>query len=86
MGSFGGRYHYDEESNATDQWLFPNTTSILGFSPRLPGGLLSGDNGNRARPTMARLGDLSIERAMEIRKAASLAFVEADASDDMPHV
>ena len=54
---------------------------VLGFSPRLPGGLLSGDDGNRARPAMARLGDLSIERAMKMRKAASLAFVEADASD-----
>ena len=54
---------------------------VLGFSPRLPGGLLSGDDGNRARPAVARLGDLSIERAMKMRKAASLAFVEADASD-----
>ena len=54
---------------------------VLGFSPRLPGGLLSGDDGNRARPAMARLGDLSIERAMKMRKAALLAFVEADASD-----
>ena len=54
---------------------------VLGFTPRLPGGLLSGDDGNRARPTAARLGDLSIERAMKMRKAASLAFVEADASD-----
>ena len=54
---------------------------VLGFSPRLPGGLLSGDDGNRDRPTMARLGDLSVERAMRMRKAASLAFVEADASD-----
>ncbi len=54
---------------------------VLGFSPRLPGGLLSGDDGNRARPTLARLGDLSIERAMKMRKAASMAFIEADASD-----
>ena len=54
---------------------------VIGFSPRLPGGLLFGDDGNRARPTMARLGDLSVERAMKMREAASLAFVEADASD-----
>ena len=52
---------------------------VLGFSTRIPGGLLSGDDGNRALPSRARMGDLSVERAMRMRKAAAQAFVEADA-------
>jgi hypothetical protein len=51
----------------------------FGFSTRIPGGLLSGDDGNRALPSRARMGDLSVERAMRMRKAAAQAFVEADA-------
>ena len=35
---------------------FSPVQRVLGFSPRLPGGLLSGDDGNRARPSLARLG------------------------------
>lgn len=52
---------------------------VFGFSTRLPGGLLSGDDGNRALPDRARMGDLSVERSMRMRKAAAQAFVEADA-------
>ena len=49
---------------------------VFGFST--PGGLLSGDDGNRALPSRIRLGDLSVERAMRMRRAAPQAFVEAD--------
>ena len=53
---------------------------VFGFATRIPGGLLSGDDGNRALPSRIRMGDLSVERAMRTRKAAAQAFVEADSA------
>ena len=53
---------------------------VFGFATRIPGGLLSGDDGNRALPSRIRMGDLSVERAMRMRKAAAHAFVEADSA------
>ena len=58
---------------------FSPMQKAFGFSTRIPGGLLSGDDGNRALPSRVRMGDLSVGRAMRMRKAAAQAFVEADA-------
>ena len=60
---------------------FSPAQRVLGFNPQMLGGLLSGDGGNRAFPSQTKLGDLSIERSMKMRKAAAQAFVEADASE-----
>ena len=54
---------------------------VLGYAPRLPGGLLSGDDGNRALPNTEHIGDLGLERSMRMRKAAAKAFMEADCED-----
>ena len=47
---------------------------VIGFSPRLPGGMLTGDAANRSFPEKIRLGDHGVIRAMNMRKAAALAF------------
>eukprot|EP00435_Cladocopium_sp_Y103_P033679 s671_g8.t1 len=50
---------------------------VLGYSPRVPGGLLTGGANDLA--TMSRCGgDLQMQRAQEIRLAAAKAFHEAD--------
>ena len=56
---------------------------VLGFNPFLPGGLLNGDDGHRHREDapVPKIGDLSIERSMKLRKAAAQAFIEADADN-----
>jgi hypothetical protein len=50
---------------------------VLGFSPRIPGGLMTG-GGNDLATASRRGGDLQIQRAEEIRLAAAKAFHEAD--------
>ncbi|CAK9067633.1 unnamed protein product [Durusdinium trenchii] len=46
-------------------------------------GLLNGDDGHRHREDapVPKIGDLSIERSMKLRKAAAQAFIEADADN-----
>ena len=54
---------------------------VLGFNPHIPGGLLSGDDGNRARTPNPKVGDLAVEKSIiKMRKAAANAFIEADSS------
>ena len=51
---------------------------VIGYTPRIPGGLMTGGGNDLA--TMSRVGgDLQVQRAAEIRLAASKAFHEADA-------
>ena len=47
---------------------------VIGYSPKLPGGMLTGDAANRSFPDKVRLGDQGVIRAMNMRKAAALAF------------
>eukprot|EP00435_Cladocopium_sp_Y103_P040911 s2194_g11.t1 len=54
---------------------------VLGYNPNIPGGLLSGGHDVLSENPNPKIGDLSIERSMKMRKAAATAFVEADASD-----
>ena len=53
---------------------------VLGYTPRIPGGLFSG--GAADLPTISRLhgGDLQMQKAQEMRLAAAKAFYEADAN------
>ena len=53
---------------------------VLGYTPRLPGGLLSGGEHDVAAADLQRIGDVEACRAMRMRKAASFAFHEADCS------
>ena len=49
-----------------------------GYSPRLPGGLLSGGENDHMAADLIRIGDRDAVRAMKMRKAAAVAFHEAD--------
>ena len=60
---------------------FSPAQRVLGFNPKIPGGLLSDDGGNRALPDKVRQGDFTVERAMKMRRAAAEAFLEADANE-----
>ena len=51
---------------------------VMGYTPRLPGGLLSGGENDIAAADLQRIGDLDASRAMRMRKAAACAFHEAD--------
>ncbi|CAK9002681.1 unnamed protein product [Durusdinium trenchii] len=62
---------------------FSPSQRVLGFNPFLPGGLLNGDDGHRGQQPEIKVGDLSIERSMKLRKAAAHAFIEADASNSL---
>ena len=54
---------------------------VIGFTPKIPGGLLSGDAGNRSFPDKVKLGDEGVVRAMKMRKAASIAFHQTECED-----
>ena len=60
---------------------FAPVQRVLGYMPRLPGGLLTGDEGNEAFPSQVVLGERGTLRSMQIRKAAAKAFMEADCED-----
>ncbi|OLQ01053.1 hypothetical protein AK812_SmicGene16199 [Symbiodinium microadriaticum] len=51
---------------------------VVGYSPRLPGGLLSGGESDHMVSDLVRLGDAQAEKAMRMRKAAAIAFHAAD--------
>ena len=51
---------------------------VLGFTPRLPGGLLTGGEHDIAVADLQRIGDVDAHRAMRMRKAAAVAFHESD--------
>ncbi|OLQ12022.1 Retrovirus-related Pol polyprotein from transposon TNT 1-94 [Symbiodinium microadriaticum] len=51
---------------------------VLGYSPRLAGGLLSGGEQDHMAADLVRIGDLQARKAMEMRKAAAFAFHSAD--------
>eukprot|EP00439_Symbiodinium_sp_Y106_P005857 s5960_g1.t1 len=51
---------------------------VLGYTPRLPGGLQTGGEQDHMAADLVRIGDLQARRAMEMRKAAAFAFHSAD--------
>ena len=51
---------------------------VMGYSLRLPGGLLSDGESDHAAASLYRLGDLPVTKAMEMRKAAAQAFHACD--------
>lgn len=63
----------------TNKSGFSPIQRVLGYTPRVPGGLLTGGSNDLA--TMSRrCGDLQVQQAEKIRLAAAKAFHEADAT------
>ena len=57
---------------------------VLGYSPRLPGGLLTGGQDDLSTVSRAREGgDVQVQKAMAMRLAAAKAFHEADCSQSL---
>ena len=53
---------------------------VLGYAPRLPGGLLTGDEENRHVNSRVLVGDRALLRRQQLRLAAAKAFFEVDCS------
>ena len=51
---------------------------VIGYSPRLPGGLLSDGEQDLSTASLAGIGDIGVTKQMEMRKAAATAFHETD--------
>eukprot|EP00435_Cladocopium_sp_Y103_P067523 s922_g30.t1 len=64
---------------------FSPAQRMLGFNPRLPGALLSGGQEDHGSASRYVVGDQQVQRSMEIRKQAALAFHEADCSQALRH-
>jgi hypothetical protein len=58
---------------------------MLGFNPRLPGSLLSGGQEDHGSASRYAMGDQQVQRSIELRKQAALAFHEADCSQALRH-
>ena len=53
---------------------------VLGYTPRLPGGLLTGGREDLSSTSRFLIGDVQMQRACQMRLAAAKAFHEADCS------
>ena len=51
---------------------------VFGYNPRLPGGLLSGGANDVGTASRYQVGDVQVQRSMELRFAAAQAFHQAD--------
>eukprot|EP00435_Cladocopium_sp_Y103_P007762 s2900_g2.t1 len=58
---------------------------MLGFNPRMPGSILSGGEGDHSAGSLYVAGDAQVQRAMEIKKQAAIAYHEADCSQALRH-
>ena len=57
---------------------FSPAQRVFGYQQRIPGGLMSEGEGDLAVQSLAASGDVTVARAMDIRRAASIAFHEID--------
>ena len=53
---------------------------VLGYTPRVPGGLQTGGYNDWSTVEQLHAGDLQVQTAEQMRKAATTAFYEADCS------
>ena len=51
---------------------------VIGYTPRLPGGLLTGTDFDQGAASLRQAGDLDVQKATAMRKSAAIAFHEAD--------
>ena len=57
---------------------FSPAQRVFGYQQRIPGGLMSDGGTDLAVQSLAAIGDVNVAKAMNIRKAASIAFHEVD--------
>ena len=65
---------------------FSPVQRVIGYLPRLPGGLLSGGQNDAEAGKPNRLGDGGLARAMAMRRAAAKAFFEVDCDQALRNV
>ena len=51
---------------------------MLGYNPRIPGGLLSGGFNDQSTASRYQAGDLQVQRSLDLRRAAAIAYHKAD--------
>ena len=56
---------------------------MLGYTPRVPGGLLTGGANDWATSSRWKAGDLQVQHSVKLRKQAAIAFHEADADQSL---
>ena len=57
---------------------------VIGYSPKLPGGLMSQGQDCQATPEHIRIGDIAVKKAIYgQRKAAAHAFIETDCTESL---
>lgn len=56
---------------------------MLGYTPRLPGGLLGGGFNDESTASKFKMGDQQIQRSVQLRKAAAIAYHEADCDQSL---
>ena len=64
---------------------FSPAQRMLGFNPRLPGNMLSGGYEDYGVLSKLENGDLQVQRAMNLRKNAAIAYHEADCNQALRH-
>ena len=69
----------------TNKSGFSPMQRMIGFNPRLPGSILSGGEGDHSAGSLYVTGDTQVQRAMEIKKQAAIAYHEADCSQAIRH-
>ena len=57
---------------------FSPVQRMLGYSPRIPGSLMSGGFNDLSTASRYAAGDLQVQRAMDLRTAAAIAYHKAD--------
>lgn len=58
---------------------------VLGYNSRLPGGWMTGGQSDLSTQSRFRMGDVQVQRAMQMRKAAAIAFHETDCKHALSH-
>ena len=56
---------------------------MIGYTPRVPGGLLTGGSTDWATSSLWKAGDLQVQHSVNLRKQAAIAFHEADANQSL---
>ena len=79
-----------DEVNATMNRLsnksgFSPIQRMLGYSPRLPGGIFQGGEGSSGAMSRYHAGDAQVQRSTEIRTQAAVAFHQVECEQALKH-
>ena len=58
---------------------------MIGYNPRLPGSILSGGASDHSTGSRYAAGDAQVQRSLEMRKQAAIAYHEADCNQALRH-